>query len=944
MVEIKKEIPYCTICLVTGAMLCHLLVLIGNLQAGAGIAALGKSSRGWSNVGLGLASSFQTELDETMTNVTAQLTQTIEQMMAVQNIIDQVISVVGNATDAAGMGTVSLLAGAGVPSSEAIEAARAAVVEQLTEFVEKVFSRISEALHAFLDKAEPVLKKVGEWVVSFGEKLQAGIESFSVTIDKVQKIFDQLMEQMSGAGDNADFMRLNTFNLFDTDFSGSLSLKDLKAAAEVYQISALAGTKSEELHRKYDTNEDLELDKDTEYALFVNDPSLPKVMAVVLRQYAQILAQVGGSVGRAKMRDEVAHAVVGYLQLVSQKNRTKVGWICETLTNASLPMAFTADILKNLAQAIDDPSVTTTLDVGAVVTNEMARINGTHLAMTVDLLSQPDFFESEGFDLKDQPKLVARVTAWSSQALKTYSNGDSLLQLHQIVTGEAAFESGTNASSLLQKEDLHEELSSRARQTCQARSLLHLEEKRQQRAARHQNLMKSPTARLLFNELLGGAVALKSDPAAESAVKGGVPAVPETLQFAEFLSWNCSRDAAEFNDQSMAYSGQSSSPADAFATKIKSMIKRVQGFISALEEYASPDGIANMRSKVEKFIVNGAEEIKHVVLAQVNKTLDKAVDMAEKAQEKVEDRKQEATSAFNASEWSLIQLSDDRLDKEDQIPDAVFGSFAVIVNTLDAFQAVLPACINNLKIARGGVSQVSSVLDSVFASLKAKGPPIFDQVAKAYDVLWVLYFCLLTPITLGILYYGFWASGWFGGPTPDALADGAVPEPEGLKAKCASICSSCCSCMTGWCGGDCCFWSVLLLAQVGVLLLFLVAILLFILAGVKAFLASGCSQIYILGDEAVCTQTLKMLQKFVKTFAFGDADDFDVTKACAQNTLMACQELGPKMRSSAMLTCVGGLVGAVLSFQMLVDSSVLHERAKMRKLIQEASAKSGPTA
>jgi len=958
MVEaLEKEIPYCTIFLVLGALTCHTLVLVGNLEASAGINSIGTSTAGWSNVGLGMAESFKGEMDDLMTDVTSQLTQTISQLMTVSKTIDSVISVVGNATEAAGMGTVSLLAtvDGGIPTPEAIAAARNAVISQLTQFVEKVFARISDGMEMLLDKVEPALKQVGAWLISFGDKIQAGIEGFSTTIDKVQKIFDQMMAQMAGdTKSNSEYMIWNTFNLFDTDFSGTLSLEDFKKAGEMYGITALAGTKSEELHRKYDTNEDLEIDNEGEFENLVLDETLPNVMAVVLRQYAKVLSQVGATVGAAKMRDEAAHGVTAYLNLVSAKNRTKVSWVVERLVNGSLPMPFTADVLKNLAQSRDDPSVVTTLDVGQIVADDMARINSSSLVDAVDLLSQSSFFESEGFDVKDQPKILEQVSSWSTAALKGSGDAASLLALDAMLGADDAVTHGT---SLLQEEDLTTRLASKARKLAERNGLLYMEEKRQIRIARHEQLFQSPTSRVLFDELLGGAMAFREDPAAERAVKGGVPAVPATLEFVKFLSWNASRDSGQFMAESMTYSGQSSSAADAFATQIQGMVKRVTGFLNAMEEYATPAGIHRLRTKIEDFVVKGEQEILHVVLKQVNRTLDKAVVVATKAAVKAEEKKQkleeaearaDEESAVNASGFDIaevmaLQLSDDSYD--DQIPDEVFGAFSKISALLSSFQSILPTCIENLKVARKGVSAASSTLDSTFATLHGKGPKIFSQVAQAYSIVWILYFCLLAPITLSILFYGFWASGWFGGPgaEPAAAEGGGTEEsyepPAGFMDKIKTCCGSCCHCITSWCypsgenSAEMCFWSMLLLAQVGVLLLFLVAILLCILAGVKAFLASGCASIYIVNDPGVCTNTIKLLQSWLATFKVGESIDID--NACEENTLLMCRELGAKMQSSAVLTSVGGLVGAVFSFQMLVDSAVLHEKARMRKRIQE---------
>jgi len=593
--------------------------------------------------------------------------------------------------------------------------------------------------------------------------------------------------------------------------------------------------------------------------------------------------------------------------------------------------------------------VITTLDVGQIVCDDMARINSSALVTAVDLLSQSDFFESEGFDVADQPKVLEQVSAWSTAALKGTGDAASLMALDAMLGVD---DDASHGTSLLQEEDLGARLASKAHRLATQNGLVYMEVKRQRRIARHEQLFQSATSRVLFDELLGGATAFREDPAAERAVKGGVPAVPATLEFVKYLSWNASRDSGIFMAESMTYSGQSSSAADAFATQIQGMVKRVTGFLNAMEEYASPAGIHRLRKKVEDFVVKGEQEILHVVLKQVNRTLDKAVVVATKAAVKAEEKKEAAeekaaaneavnASGFDIAEVMGLQLSGDNYD--DQIPEEVFGAFSKISSLLSAFQSILPTCIENLKVARKGVSAAGSTLDSTFATLKGKGPKIFSQVAQAYSIIWILYFVLLAPITLSILFYGFWASGWFGGPQP-AAAEGEGKEesyepPAGFVDKIKTCCGSCCHCVTSWCypsgenSGEMCFWSMLLLAQVGVLLLFLVAIVLCILAGVKAFLASGCASIYIVNDPGVCTNTVKLLQGWLATFKVGDS--IDIENTCEENNLLMCRELGAKMQTSAMLTSIGGLVGAVFSFQMLVDSAVLHERARMRSRILE---------
>jgi len=956
------EWPFCTICLVAAALICHLMVLMGNLQAGAGIGTLGVSVGGWSEVGIGMAESFKGEVDELMTKVTHELTGTVNQIMTVSHTIDMVLSVVGQQTDAAGLGAVSLLAGTGVPTEKAIDAARNAVISELKMFVDKVFAKINQAMKAFLDKLEPALKQVGKWIISFGDKLQEGIEAFSQTIDRVQKIFDQMMEKMATSGTNKEAMMWNTYTLFDTDFDGKLSLTDLKKAAAAYKIPALAGTKSEELLAKYDINKDLHIDY-AEYAKFAVEPTLPKVMSVVLRQYSQILASVGSVIGAAKMRDEAAHGVVGYMTLVSQKNRTKISWICQRLTNASIPLAVTSDVLKAFALQLDDPSINPTIDVGLVAVEEMALINSTHLSMAVKALSMPAYWKSEGFDVKDLPRTMKRVLGWSVPALKLAKSGTSLLELEQHFLGEMA-SNGSTPMSLLEEESLHLRLGDAASAHARVNGELYLQEDLRRRAEEHATTMNSASSRLLFNELLGGRTAkgvMSSNPQAVACVKSGVPAVPATLEFAKYLFWNASRDAAIFNHMSFTYSGQSSSPVDSVATKIKGMIKRVQGFIKALEEYSTPDGIHRLRLKVEDFVVKGEQEIEHIVIKQVNKTLAKAIKLAMKYEKKalslaslkatrkanealklaqlsdVEvDSASEEDQYHDVSALSLAEIEghlEEHLEDHEKVPAVVLGAFSKIVEMLEGIQAILPVCVANLKEARKFVSALGEMLDGAFKTFLSKGPPVFQQAKSSYDMLWIMYFCLLLPCTLGVLFYGFWASGII---CQSEVVDESEPATD-FAGQCKSILGTVCFCFdsNNACCGDLCFWSVIIVCQVAVLLLFLVAILLCILAGVKNFIASGCAQIYVLNDDTVCTETLMMLQKFLSTFMVGDAGSWDVNQACVQNVLTSCNEIGAKMVSSSKMTMIGGLFGAVIHFQMLVEASVLHERHRWIVRINE---------
>ncbi|CAK0829594.1 unnamed protein product [Prorocentrum cordatum] len=93
------------------------------------------------------------------------------------------------------------------------------------------------------------------------------------------------------------------------------------------------------------------------------------------------------ALGGQRQRDEVANAVVDYLELVCAKNQTKVGWIAERLSNGSLPLEFTGDVLVELCLNIDDPNKLTTADVGANFVGKMYDLDPENTLAALELLS-----------------------------------------------------------------------------------------------------------------------------------------------------------------------------------------------------------------------------------------------------------------------------------------------------------------------------------------------------------------------------------------------------------------------------------------------------------------------------------------------------------------------------------------------------------------------------
>merc|ERR1719230_2488657 len=96
--------------------------------------------------------------------------------------------------------------------------------------------------------------------------------------------------------------------------------------------------------------------------------------------------------------------------------------------------------------------------------------------------------------------------------------------------------------------------------------------------------------------------------------------------------------------------------------------------------------------------------------------------------------------------------------------DASMEIFEEISTLLADLMNLLPAAVSTIKDARSEVCTVAQDMTSIFDVFAVKGPEIFNDVASLYSLLWIVYFILLLPLTVGILAYGFWASGYLGGP------------------------------------------------------------------------------------------------------------------------------------------------------------------------------------
>eukprot|EP00928_Gymnodinium_smaydae_P021238 TRINITY_DN1826_c0_g2_i2.p1 TRINITY_DN1826_c0_g2~~TRINITY_DN1826_c0_g2_i2.p1 ORF type:complete len:1028 (-),score=189.76 TRINITY_DN1826_c0_g2_i2:42-3056(-) len=994
---VTKEIPWCTVFLCGGAALCHTIVWIGNMKTASSFNDMGKSVNGWSEVGLATAESLHSELDGLLGNVTFQLTDAINRTLSTQDMIDQMLSMMGTAGAAAaakGVQHVALLQTHGEDVGNPMDAIMKVVTKALGALPS--FQDALVTMQGMMQNLKPALLQVGIWVETFAAKVQGTVETFGTTMDRVQKLFDNIMSKTSPtAGENAEDMLHETFNLFDMDGSGKISESDLNSCADLYAVNAIKGDKAKELLDKYDSSGDGELDI-TELGLLVEDPSIVGIMATVLRSYAKRLSMVAGQVGAARMRDEVALNVVRYFQLVCSKNLTKVGWVSDMLTNGTLPMEFTADVMAELALEKDNPNILTTADVGEIVVGMMMTIDQEYTLKAVDMMSSAEHWEKEGYEPDDQPKVVEAVTAW------TLSGPDAVAKLKEqmetrkarsaLLEGSFWNEHVAEEEELLARERrlaldkksrvLHDVMAAMppaARRLSRQRVELHTFQRYQRRAEKRLKLFNTDAKRLLLDRLLHGIAAQDGGPmdAALKALSKGVEAKPETKEFAQWLKNNASQTADRFQSMCMDYTGQSSSALDAFNTQIQGMVKKISGFIDIMKEHATPAGIQKLEDVVNEFAANAMEDVFKIVGGIIVNALGGDADMNIFGGDSNSTNESAVLIEFpwlkhkdDVRDVSLLEIAKPRRvhrshlqshtsfksnhsihahgarlvlershfeEHSKQLPPQLAGVWEQATTTLRQLQKILPPAIDLLKFARTEVSAVSANLDSIFSGLKSKGVPIFATVASLYGTIWTAYYVFTMGLTLGILWYGFWASGYCGGPQPLPKEDEEYEPPSGFFNRMKACCSACCRCCSKYHDTQTCFWSFILVFQLIVLLLFVMSIVFVVIAGVQIFTGSSCAQIYLLSDTKVCTETLGQLATFMSTFQVSGGE-VPLSMSCEHYNLKTCELVNSKMFSSAVMTVAGSFVAVVFSFELIFEVAMIHERVRWRRVINEIEA------
>lgn len=862
-------VPRCTCCLFIATVTCHILVLCGNISTAKMLNGLGRSASGWGSVASSITHALDHELTPAMGNVTQWLTTAVNVIDELEEGVDNVLAVTGSTIDSAMKSYAPNL-------NEATFKVQAH--QQVDQVAKAAMAKIEPLANKVMESLRPPLEQVNQWLGSFSPKIQDTLEEFGTVADRAQKLIDQIMTQVKSGGGMAEEMLWDTYHIFDP-YDDGIQLREFKQVANQYGISALQGKKADQLLQKYDDSGDGSI-QINEYENMVTDPSVPGMMTTILRTYSKKLSSVGSMLRNSHLRAEVAEALVEYLTIVCGKNLTKVSWITSRLVNGELPPEFTADVFYQLYMKTLDPNNLSPVDVGSLVINYTVKVNAKNTIAALDMLADTTFFANEGFDITVEDETVVRVIGWLTMSIQ----GKAALKSYAKIqpTGGQSYADAYN-TAVLKSEQKYTKLTGNV--------------------GGHYH---SAAARSLRDILLGGASASSSsgDPDALQASSGAQPAKPQTLRFALELSNNVSTSVKDFNEQCYEYSGSSSNPLDSSCNSINGMIKKTQSFLTLMNDIAGPGGQEHLRQQAQQFANSTAQDLVLISDELINKGIKTAKCAA-------------GDAASCTQGWEV------------DFPMKLKGGMTFVTSNLKDLQSVLPQVVKNLKVAKKEVGLVSGVISSISQILGLKAPPLLLKISGMYKTIWIIYFVFFFLFSATMLFYAFWSNGWFGGPQVSTDTEAGPPQSFGERmGACFRSCTACCG---GCLSGHLCFWSLLLLAQVIVLILFLVSLAICILAGVQAFLGAGCSKIYILGDNQICTAVLGIFQVFLKTFGFFEP----LENTCFHRDLLTCKIIRDTTAHQAIVAIVGGLLASVLSFQMLIDSATRHERARCVRLLQE---------
>mmetsp|Transcript_37099 Transcript_37099/g.78870 ORF Transcript_37099/g.78870 Transcript_37099/m.78870 type:complete len:969 (+) Transcript_37099:75-2981(+) len=775
-----------------------------------------------------------------------------------------------------GKGFVCLSSGGACPAS----------MGELTDFVDRRVEVLYDRLLEFSENFEPALTLLRRWIHTTTPEVTTFLNEFSDILSKAQTIFEGVLKILPRPKGDWDSMVNRTFNLFDVSNSGLVTLHDLKQMSILYGIAALEDP--DRIFEQYDTKPSDGNLSMHEFRNFLQHGSLPDMMGVVLRTYATKLSALAGPLRAAQTRSAVTSSMARYLELVTVKNSTKATWICQTLTNGSLPVNVTAGVLKELAVAATDPNrkLLTSVDVGLVVAKTMMGFNETHVHKAVELLSRTEFWVNEGFDTDIQADTFHRISTWVLRAGSGSPNE----------AGNATENRTTDHSLSLR----------------QVRAAVEHERgqyaKRQRRSADKdwERIMGSKTTQALlqssFRAHFPGSVIIKPD--VLQAIQSGQLAAPETIEFANWLATNISRTSTQFLADSIVYSTGVGQTLD--LTKIGQVVDSIAAAVMTLVRYISLDGEDEMRKDIERFRINATWEML-VTMSSIQ------ANPAQGIHAMVDD----AFGAWYAAERLFMKLKDP-----------------------------LPRLKQALERTSGLAGSAERTVKNAFNALHRVNRDFIHTSAEHWRTFSKVYFGVWAVLTFLFVAFMVWYVHKFNTDPPwrrpRDVVGGALRTSEEISGKVSEVPYEPPRTWRGCCDvvGNAILWSVtaeysicwtstMLVIEVLCLTVYVVCVLVSLIFAATMLMSSQCTHIGLLYDKVVCGTYMKVINTILVSFRVVDPLG---QVMCEKENFLACKVVNE--HSAAFLTYIAcSVLQIVFAMLLLVESSVLVERCRLQKVL-----------
>lgn len=941
----RRRVPWSTVLITTLCLSCHVAAFYGVSLTAGGFTKLSRSAVGWGDVGENFANSLETEFDEQLYNVAQDILKTVDGAMKAELDVARFIEA----------------AQAAISWDPALAKFSGAINSSEYQAMKGHFDDVVEKLDTFLPPLQSVLTKAANWTREFTDNFNSSKMSskdmFVDSIDKALDIFSEVLNFIQGDEKNSLVLVDGAFDLFDVSNDGNISKTDLDAIASIFKISWLIGNETADIIAEFDSDGDGVLNKE-EFTAFAQSDRMPGVTSLTLQGQSNVLSAIGTRVLSARTREEVSTGVVEYIKTVAIRNDESAAWVASTLVNGSLPVEFTASVLAQMCLMHTDEDILNSFNIEQRTCALMLSHDKMQTRAAFEQMAMHDWWLEQGFPVSEFEGCIETVGNWflaaanssRSQPLVTWQEPirenatvrrvpemqeairedatayrvpeifsppgapaagspskapvDTSLDVSDADASDVTQFEGTARSALsLLATQTHANTASSARMWSVMSSNLVATARRSsveasvrtqlQQLARRKAALTSPLARRLpkslFNTRTPSVNATQTY--ADQALKSGVPALPESLAFAQELGSNATSRAKDIITKTFDHTSKFIDKLDTVMDDFRGVVEHVKSFLDMVEDWATPAGQERLQVQLQNFSKFGFEKF----ISYMENNFDIKIDRGPLALTEVDQH---------------VRLSND------------IDDWLALAEKLLSINKILPLAATTLTQARQTVSSMSGGLGTRFGLLGDKGGALFETIGAHYEFVFATYCAVFFLTAIWFLFYNFWACGWFGGPCA-VSTDLPSARPTTLGGRFMSLIDAVHSEIKEANNDHFSFWGMLLFFQTFLLIFYTISNIIVVLTTAYVIVGAGCDAMPLLMHHQPCNSALSALDSWLPSFLPGRPLSY-----CTDNELLVCKVMSDGMVLGSKITGFFSLMAVVLTYQLLIDSAVLHERSR----------------